>query len=88
MAHRELIPETIHDMTQYANNLAKLTHEPARVRERGMRKFKSTEQAQRFLGAHATVYILFNLGRHLVLAENYRHFRLRAFASWEKAVAL
>ena len=30
----------------------------------------------------------FNLGRHLVSAENYRFFRLRAFASWEKATAL
>ena len=68
MAHRELIPETIHDMTQYANNLAKLTHEPARVRELGMRKFKSVAQAQRFLDAHAAVYNLFNLGRQLELA--------------------
>ena len=49
-----------------------------------MRKFKSVEQAQRFLGAHAAVYNLFNLGRHLVSAKNYRYFRLRAFASWEK----
>ena len=57
-------------------------------RERGMRKFKSVKQAQRFLGAHAAVYNLFNLGRHLVSAKNYRYFRLRAFASWEKAVAM
>jgi putative transposase len=56
--------------------------------ERRMHKFKSMHQAQRFLGAHAAVYNLFNLGRHLVSAENYRYFRLRAFASWEKAVAI
>ncbi|MFT6092524.1 MAG: putative transposase [Pseudohongiellaceae bacterium] len=53
-----------------------------------MRKLKSIHQAQRFLSTHAAVYNLFNLGRHLVSAENYRYFRLRAFASWEKAVAL
>ncbi len=88
MAHRELIPETINDTSQYANNRAELSHEPTRVRERGMRKFMSVEQAQRFLGAHAAVYNLFNLGRHLVTAENYRYFRTRAFASWEKAVAI
>ena len=88
VAHRELIPETIHDTSQYANNRAELSHEPTRVRARGMRKFKSVEQAQRFLGAHAAVYNLFNLGRHLVSAKNYRYFRLRAFASWEKAVAI
>jgi len=46
------------------------------------------EPAQRFLGAHAAGYNLFNLGRHLVSAENYRYFRLRAFASWDKAVAM
>ena len=88
VAHRELIPEAIHDTSQYANNRAELSHEPTRVRERGMRKFKSVEQAQRFLGAHAAVYNLFNLGRHLISAENYRHFRLRAFASWERAAAV
>ena len=88
VAHRELIPETIHDTTQYANNRAELSHESTRVRERGMRKFKSMRQAQRFLSAHAAVYNLFNLGRHLVSAENYRFFRRRAFASWEKAAGI
>src|SRR6056300_761265 len=88
VAHRELIPETIHDTSQYANNRCELSHEPARGRERGMRKFKSMEQAQRFLGAHAAVYNLFNLGRHLVSAENYRFFRQRAFATWEEAAAI
>ncbi len=88
VAHRELMPETIQDTSQYANNRCELSHEPTRVRERGMRKFKSMKQAQRFFGVHAAVYNLFNLGRHLISAENYRYFRLRAFASWEKAVAL
>ena len=88
VAHRELISGTIHDTSQYAKNRCELSHEPTRVRERGMRKFKSTHQAQRFLGTHAAVYNLFNLGMHLVSAENYRYFRLRAFAFWEKAVAI
>ncbi|MFT5501171.1 MAG: putative transposase, partial [Woeseiaceae bacterium] len=78
VAHRELIPDTIHDTSQYANNLAELSHQPTRVRERGMRQFKSTHHAQRFLSTHATVYNLFNLGRHLVSAEHYRFFRARS----------
>jgi putative transposase len=53
-----------------------------------MCKLKSTAQAQRFLSAHAAVYNLFNLGRHLVSAGTYRYFRLHAYASWEKAVAM
>ena len=87
VAHRELIPDTIHDTSQYANNRAELSHQPTRVRERGMRRFKSIHQAQRFLNVHAAVYNLFNLGRHLVSAKNYRILRLRAFAYWEQAVA-
>jgi len=53
-----------------------------------MSKFKSEARVQRFLNAHAGVYNLFNLGRHLVSAANYRFFRQRAFASWEKAVGV
>ena len=63
VAHRELIPDTIHDTAQYANNRAEISHQPTRVRERGMRRFKSMQQAQRFLSVHAVVYNLFNLGR-------------------------
>jgi putative transposase len=85
VAHRELIPETIHNMEKYANNRAELSHQPTRVRERVMRKFKSVKQAQRFLNTHAVVYNLFNLGRHLISAETYRYFRLRSFASWNNA---
>jgi putative transposase len=87
VAHRELIPDTIHDTSQYANNRAELSHQPTRVRERGMRRFKSMQQAQRFLSTHAAVYNLFNLGRHLISAKHYRFFRQRAFASWEYATA-
>jgi putative transposase len=81
------MPETIHDTSQYANNRAELSHQPTRVRERVMRRFKSTLQAQRFLSVHAAVYNLFNLGRHLTSATNYRFSRMRAFASWKYAAA-
>jgi putative transposase len=87
VAHRELIPNAIHDTSQYANNRTELSHQPTRVRERGMRRFKSIQQAQRFLGVHAAVYNLSNLGRHLVSAKNYRYLRLRAFASWKCVTA-
>jgi putative transposase len=86
VAHRELIPDTGHITDQYANNRVEQPHEPARVRERGMRRFKSISQAQRFLSAHAAVYNLFNLGRHLVKAEHYRNLREVAFADWGRAV--
>jgi len=86
-SHRELIPETIHSTKQYENNREDQSHEATRVRERGMRRFKSVGQAQRFLGAHAAVSNLFNPGRHLVRAEHYRDLRMSAFAKWSRAVA-
>lgn len=87
VAHRELMPEVIHDKDQYSNNRAELSHQPTRVRERGMRRFKSIKQAQRFLEIMSAVYNLFNLGRHLITAKNYRILRMRAFATWQEAVA-
>ena len=87
VAHRELMPDVIHDTFQYANNRAEQSHETTRVRERGMRKFKSVSQAQRFLGTHAAVNNLFNLGRHLVSTNHYRNLRVSAFAEWSRAVA-
>lgn len=49
VAQRELLPDTIHETSRYANNPAELSHQPTRVRERGMRRFNSAHQAQRFL---------------------------------------
>jgi putative transposase len=87
VAHRELIPETVHSTQQYENNRAEQSHEATRERERGMRRFKSVKQAQRFLTVHAAVSNLFNLGRHLVRAEHYRSLRTGAFAEWGRVVA-
>jgi len=87
VAHRELMPDVTHHTARYANNRAEQSHEPTRVRERGMRKFKSPKQAQRFLSAHAAVYNLFNLGRHLVRADHYRNLRISAYKEWTAAMA-
>jgi putative transposase len=86
VAHRELNPETIHSTKQYENNRAEQSHEATRVRERGMRRFKSVGQAQRFVTVHAEVHDLFNLGRHLVRSEHYRNLRTSAFAEWSRAL--
>ena len=87
VAHRELIPDVIHSTKQYKNNRAEQSHEITRVRERGMRRFKSMKQAQGFVATHAAVQNLFNLGRHLVRAEHYRNLRVSAFSEWSRAVA-
>ena len=88
VARRELIPETIRNTSRHANNRVELSHQPTRVRERGMRRFKSMLQAQRFVRVHAAVANLFNLGRHLVSANHHRRLRQGAFGSWDGAVAI
>jgi len=86
VACRELIPGTIHDTNQYTNNRAELSHQPTRVRERSIRRFKSARQIQRFLSAHAAVFNRFNLGRNLISAEHYRFLGLEAFILLPEAV--
>ncbi|MCR9259680.1 MAG: DDE-type integrase/transposase/recombinase [Pseudomonadaceae bacterium] len=46
VAHGELTPETRHNTDQCGNNRAELSHQPTRVRERVMRRFKSIKQVQ------------------------------------------
>ncbi len=87
VAHREVIPEAIHSTERYENNRAEQSHEATRVRERGMRRSRSPSQKQRFLGAHAAVYKLFNHGRHMVFTNHYRNLRISAFSKWDRAVA-
>jgi putative transposase len=87
VAHRSLTPETKHNTEQYANNRAELSHQPTRVRERVMRRFKSITQAQRFLESHAAVYNLFNLHRHSRCRRYFKWFRLRTFATWDVITA-
>ena len=70
-AHREVMPSVVHDTDQYRNNLAEVSHEPTRQRERQMRKFKAPGQAQRFLTVHGLVQNLFRVGRHLLQAHHY-----------------
>ena len=46
------------------NNRAENSHQPTRQREKQMRKFKSPQQAQRFLAVFGQVRNLFFLGRY------------------------
>jgi putative transposase len=87
VAHRELIPDTVHNTDQHASNRAKQSHEATRLRERVMGKFKSVRQAQNFLDTHADISNYFNLDRQLVSVNHYRDNREDTFKNWERAVA-
>ena len=47
VARKAIMPTSMHCHERYANNRAELSHQPTRVRERGVRRFKSIVQAQR-----------------------------------------
>ena len=79
VAHQDLISDTSRD----TNDRAELSHQSTWVRERGMRRFKSTQQAQRFLSVRSVVHELLNPGRNLISVKLYGLFRQRAFSSWE-----
>ena len=50
------------------NNRAEVSHQPTRLRERQMRRFKSPAHLQRFAAIHGVVQNLFRVARHLLRA--------------------
>jgi putative transposase len=50
-AKREILPGVEHRQHKGLNNRAENSHQPTRLREKKMRRFTSTKQAQRFLSA-------------------------------------
>ena len=54
-AHRDIMPSVDHNTERYANNMAEVSHQPTRQRERHMRGFKSAGQAQQFLSVHGVI---------------------------------
>ena len=84
VARREILPEVRHRTSRYLNNRAENSHRPTRRRERQMQRFKSPEQAQRFLSSHAMIYGHFRPRRHLMSAAQYRRARAGAFRVWQQ----
>jgi putative transposase len=79
VASRELLPKARNRTSRYLNHCAENSHRPTWRRERPMQRFKSPEQAQRFLSAHAFIYGHFRPRRHLMSAEQHRRARAKAF---------
>ena len=84
VAQRDILPGVRHRTSRYLNNRAENSHRPTRRRERQMQRFKSPEQAQRFLSSHAMIYGHFRPRRHLMTAAQYRRARAKAFRVWRQ----
>jgi putative transposase len=85
-AKQELMPSVEHRQDKGQNNRAENSHQPTRLRERVMRRFKSAGQAQRFLSAFGIITSHFRPGRHLCTAGVYREMMTRRFAAWKEVV--
>jgi len=65
------------------NNRAENSHQPTRVREKVMRRFKSARHLQRFASVHDQVANLFMHCRYHTDAKQKRALRTQAFETWE-----
>jgi putative transposase len=81
-ARREMGLSIEHRQHKGLNNRAENSHQPARRRERQMKRFKSARQTQRFLSIHDPISNLFHLRRHRLTAADYRRARTAAFETW------
>src|SRR6266404_1793532 len=87
-AKAEVMPGVEHLQQKYQNNRAENSHQPTRLRERVMRRFKSSGHAQRFLSAFGLITSHFRVGRHHYSAQGYREVMKSRFAEWREAICV
>jgi len=71
-AKAEIMPGVEHHQSKGVNNRAENSHQPTRLREKVMRRFKSSAHVQRFLSAFSHISSHFRPGRHLYTVGGYR----------------
>jgi putative transposase len=87
-AIKRVLTSTEHRRHKRLNNRAENSHRPVRKRERAMQRFKSLEQAQRFLDTFSAVCNHFRPRRHRLSAERYRQIMCERFQQWRETACL
>jgi putative transposase len=87
-AKAESLPGVEHCQQKYQNNRAENSHQPTRLREHVMRRFKSPGYAQRFLSVFGIISSHFRVGRHLYRASGYKQVMKSRFALWDEAICV
>jgi putative transposase len=87
-AKRDILPGVEHRQHKGLNNRAENSHQPTRLREKKMRRFKSAKQAQRFLSAFSLISQHFQPRRHHLSAEEYRATLQGRFQQWNEITAV
>jgi putative transposase len=85
-AKREIMPGVEHRQHKGLNNRAENSHQPARRRERIMKRFKSARQAQRLLSAHDQIANVFSRRPSQDTAAKFHSARHEAFATWAEVI--
>jgi hypothetical protein len=87
-AVKRVLPNVDHRRHKRLNNRAENSHRPVRKRERAMQRFKSPEQAQRFLETFSAICNHFRPRRHRLSAKRYRHIMRERFEEWRRVAHL
>ena len=87
-ALRRVLPNVDHRRHKGLNNRAENSHQPTRQRERVMRRFKSAEHAERFLGPFGAVGDHFRVGRYRTDAATRRQLLVERHSVWREVVGL
>jgi putative transposase len=87
-AKKQVMKKVEHRAHKGLNNRAENSHQPTRVRERRMRRFKSPGQAQRFLSAFGPIRDHFYPKQYQLTAPRYRQELRQRFEDWREVVGL
>ena len=85
-AQKQMLKSVEHRQHKGLNNRAENSHQPTRMRERRMRKFKSPGQAQRFLSACGPIRDHFHPNQHQLTAQRYREQMRQRIQDWQEIV--
>jgi putative transposase len=86
-AMSEVLPSVDHYQDKWLSNRAENSHQPTRLRERVMRRFKSAGHAQRFLSAFGIFTSHFRVGRHQYRARGGEVMKAR-FVVWQEVICV
>ena len=78
-----VMPTVLHLRGCRQNNRVENSHQPVRLRERGLQRFKNLRHASRFCSVFSTVCNQFRPGRHALSAPNYRAVMRRRWQEWD-----
>ncbi len=87
-AKKQILKSVEHRQHKGLNNRAENSHQPTRVRERRMRKFKSPGQAQRFLATFGPLRDHFHPKQHQLTAHHYRQQMRQRLEDWREVAGL